>query len=106
MAPITPNISVGSKPHFQEKSLSHNGLMRPLWLSDFSWKWGLEPTLMFGVIGAIFGCILLFVSILENASSQIQTDQKAKVLPLQKGQKNDNQNRYKREGYPSLLYLF
>ena len=25
MAPITPNINVGSKPHFQEKSLNHNG---------------------------------------------------------------------------------
>ena len=84
----------------------NQNVLRPLWLSDFSWKWGLEPTLMFGVIGAIFGCILLFVSILENASSQIQPDQKAKVLPLQKGQKNDNQNRYKREGYYLLGRLW
>ena len=42
-------------------------IMQPLWLSDWAWKQGLEPTLVLGVLGSVLICILAVLAILDRA---------------------------------------
>ena len=42
-------------------------IMQPLWLSDWAWKQGLEPTIVLGVLGSVLICILAVLAILDRA---------------------------------------
>jgi transglutaminase-like putative cysteine protease len=42
-------------------------VMHPLWLSDWAWRYGLDPTVVFGALGAILALLLAVLTLLEHA---------------------------------------